>query len=164
MSAVAPELTDATVLDLFAGSGALGLEALSRGATQATFVENAPSALRALRQNIATLGAESAAVAIVSRDAIRYAGSLRPLQFDVAFADPPYGHGFATRLVDLWSRVPFARILCVEHAPAEPLPGVTPLRERRYGDTVLTFLAAASATTLDSRDSPAPEPEKADES
>lgn len=141
MSAIAAELPDANVLDLFAGSGALGLEALSRGAARATFVENAPSAIRALEQNIADLAPDRARVRVVRSDAIRFAESLRPFEFDVVLADPPYDQGLAARLVEVFQRNRFARFLCVEHAPTESLPDVTPLRQRRYGDTVLTFLA-----------------------
>lgn len=141
MSAISAELPDASVLDLFAGSGALGLEALSRGAAHVTFVENAPSAIRVLEKNIADLAPERARVRIVRSDAIRFAESLGPAEFDLALADPPYGTGLAARLVDVFLQNEFARTLCLEHAPAEPLPAVTPLRQRRYGDTVLTFLA-----------------------
>jgi 16S rRNA (guanine966-N2)-methyltransferase len=160
MSAMTSDLPGARVLDLFAGSGALGLEALSRGAEHATFVENAGPALRVLRQNISTLGVQTGTFEIVSADALRYAEALRPLRFDVAFADPPYGRGLATRLVEHWSAVPFSRILCIEHAPDEPLHGVDPVRQRRYGDTVLTFLVAPPATSHDSTDSPTPEPDE----
>lgn len=150
MSAVAPRLPDANVLDLFAGSGALGLEALSRGAARVTFVENGPPALRALRRNLADLGVRPGSVRIVSSDAVRFAEGLGAGEYDLAFADPPYGQGFATRLAGIWSATPFAGLVCIEHSPNEPLPGVTPLRIRRYGDTMLTFLATADPEAEDS--------------
>ena len=131
-------LPGARVLDLFAGSGALGLEALSRGAACAEFVElNAPS-LAALRENIEALQTEP--MAIVHRgDAMRFAERLLPAAFDVAFADPPYTVDHAGALVRLFRVTPFARILSVEHRASVEVPGDD---TRRYGDTALTFCYA----------------------
>jgi 16S rRNA (guanine966-N2)-methyltransferase len=144
MSTVAAELDGARVLDLFAGSGALGLEALSRGAAHATFVETAAPALRVLRSNIEALGAAGRATVFRS-DALRYAAALAPGSFDVAFADPPYGEGFALRLAEVFVARPFAAVLCVEHHRDDALPTVLPdHRSRRYGDTVLTYILAPS--------------------
>ena len=143
MSAVAPELPDARVLDLFAGSGALGLEALSRGAAHATFVENAPAALRTLQANLATLGAADRAT-VVRTDALRYVRAVEALSFDVAFADPPYAKGIAAALVEAFRERPFARLLCVEHRRTDPIPELPGARQKRYGDTVLTFIPAPS--------------------
>lgn len=135
MSILAESLPGARVLDLFAGSGALGLEAMSRGAASAEFVElNAPS-LRALRENIAALGLE-ARCTVHRGDALRFAERLPPAAFDVAIADPPYAHDAAARLVALFRRTPFARILSVEHSAVLSLPGDG---TRRYGDTALTL-------------------------
>jgi 16S rRNA (guanine966-N2)-methyltransferase len=135
MSILTESLPGARVLDLYAGSGALGLEALSRGAVSAEFVElNAPS-LRALKANIAALGLE-ARCTVHRGDALAFAERLAPAAFDVAFADPPYAHDAAARLVALFRRTPFARILSVEHAADLSLPGDG---TRRYGDTALTF-------------------------
>jgi len=141
MSAVAPELPDARVLDLFAGSGALGLEALSRGAAHATFVEQSARALDVLRANLRTLDAEANAE-IVRADAVAFAGRLGPLEYDVALADPPYGEGLAAALVEQFTAVPFARSLWVEHGARETLPAVAESRTRRYGDTALTSIRA----------------------
>ena len=136
MSILQPYLRGATVLDLFAGSGALGLEALSRGASSAVFVEIAPRSLRALGENIETLGA--GAVATVRRaDALRFAESLPVRAFDVAFADPPYGHGAAARLAELWHATPFASVLGIEHRFGERMPAGGD--SRRYGSTVVTI-------------------------
>ena len=124
------------MLDLCAGSGALGLEALSRGAARAEFVELNTKSLRALRENIELLGA--AATAIVHRgDAVRFAAALDPAAFDGAFADPPYGLGLAEAIAERWLKVPFATLLGVEHSTRDEMPhgGET----RRYGDTALTF-------------------------
>jgi len=142
MSAIAQDLPGASVLDLFAGSGALGLEALSRGAKQVTFVENAPSAVRVLHQNLKDLGVATDAVAVRVQDALRLAETVDPPDFDIAFADPPYQQGLATRLAEIFVERPFAKILCIEHGRGEPLPIGVAARTRRYGDTLLTFLIA----------------------
>jgi 16S rRNA (guanine966-N2)-methyltransferase len=141
MSAVAPDLPGARVLDLFAGSGALGLEALSRGADHATFVEQSAAALRVLRRNVETLGAGPRSQ-VVRADALRFVETLAGGAFDLALADPPYGAGLAAGLVDRFVRVPFAALLCLEHGPADRLPDVPGAVTRRYGDTRLTFLRA----------------------
>ena len=138
MSIVAPELPGARVLDLFAGSGALGLEALSRGAVSADFVEIGPGSLAALRQNISELGVAGEAK-VHRADALRFAGRLEPAAFDLAFADPPYTGDAADRLAALFRRRPFARILSIEHRADHALPGD---ETRRYGDTALTFFRA----------------------
>jgi 16S rRNA (guanine966-N2)-methyltransferase len=142
MSIVMPELPGARVLDLFAGSGALGLEALSRGASEVQFVELAPKSLSALKANLAALDAGEAAV-IHRGDALRFAASLAPHAFDVAFADPPYGLGMATKLAGLWLATPFAPVLGIEHRVDEVLPGDGD--RRRYGDTAVTIFRAAAA-------------------
>lgn len=143
MSVLAPELPGARVLDLFAGSGALGLEALSRGASAATFVERAPAALRVLRANIEVLGAE-ARVRVVAADALKYLDGLEPLAYDVALADPPYGRGFAASLVERYVAEPFARLLALEHRRDDPIPALADVRTKRYGDTFLTFIPATA--------------------
>jgi 16S rRNA (guanine966-N2)-methyltransferase len=138
MSILADALPGARVLDLYAGSGALGLEALSRGAAASDFVELNPPSLRALEANVAVL--QVGAQARVHRgDALRYAERLEAGAYDVAFADPPYTRDDAARLVALFRRTPFARILSVEHRAAERLEGDS---TRRYGDTALTFCHA----------------------
>jgi 16S rRNA (guanine966-N2)-methyltransferase len=141
MSAVADRIPGARVLDLFAGSGALGLEALSRGAEHAVFVESAPAALRALRANLDALGAGGRAD-VVRTDALRYVAGLDTGAFDLAFADPPYGQGLAAGLADRFAEHPFAGLLCLEHGRDDALPDLPGARVRRYGDTVLTFLPA----------------------
>jgi 16S rRNA (guanine966-N2)-methyltransferase len=132
------DVTGVRALDLFAGSGALGLEALSRGAASADFVELNPPSLRALEANIAALGVDGQA-RIHRGDALRFAEHLPAGAYDVAFADPPYNRDDAVRLVALFRRTPFARILSVEHRAAERLEGDS---TRRYGDTALTFCHA----------------------
>ncbi|MBI4521982.1 MAG: 16S rRNA (guanine(966)-N(2))-methyltransferase RsmD [Gemmatimonadetes bacterium] len=145
MSALSPRLGGARVLDLFAGSGALGLEALSRGAEHVTFVEKAGEALRVLAENVATLGAD-ASVQVVRGDALRYVARLQPHAFDIALADPPYEQGLAARLVTAFLENPFAGELWVEHRTSEPMPDAPGMRQRRYGDTTLTAVAAPPPT------------------
>ncbi|MBP2648660.1 MAG: methyltransferase [Gemmatimonadetes bacterium] len=139
MSILSDALPGARVLDLFAGSGALGLEALSRGAASVDFVDIAPRSIAALKSNIDSLGVGE--VARVHRaDALRFAARLAPLSYDVAFADPPYTIGTAaTDLVRSFRETPFARILAVEHA-SDTDPGGD--QSRRYGDTTITFCYA----------------------
>ncbi len=139
MSALQPRLPGARVLDLFAGSGALGLEALSRGAAHATFVEIGRAALKALTENVGALGA-GAEVDVVRGDAMRYVARLEPGAFDVALADPPYEKGLAGALVTAFVRCPFAAELWLEHRTGEALPEPAGARHRRYGDTTLTFI------------------------
>ena len=141
MSALGPDVVDARVVDLFAGSGALGLEALSRGAASVVLVERARGALTAIRANIERLGAEDE-VRVVSDDVFRYLGRVDE-PFDLAFADPPYGTGDAPRLVEAFTAAPFARELWLEHPFREDLPLPEHAKTRRYGDTALTVLPAA---------------------
>lgn len=135
MSILGPALPGARVLDLFAGSGALGLEALSRGAASVDFVElNGPS-LKALGDNIAALDAGDL-VTIHRGDALRFVQRLEAGAYDIALADPPYTGDQARRLIALFRETPFARILSVEHRAGDDPGGDD---TRRYGDTALTF-------------------------
>lgn len=144
MSILGPAIAEARVVDLFAGSGALGLEALSRGAASAHFVDDAPTSLAAIRKNATLLGAGDRAV-IHRGDAMAYIATLGAGAFDIAFADPPYAKLTATTIAQLWMKRPFAAILGVEHHRAERLPD--PGESRTYGDTVITFYRSESPTT-----------------
>ena len=131
-------IEDATFVDLFAGSGALGLEALSRGASHATFVERDRAALSALRMNIDTLGFSDQAT-VVPTDSLRWLANAG--HHDVVLADPPYGF-------DDWDVVlatTEADLLVAESntAIAASEPWVL-LRERTYGSTVVTILSGAA--------------------
>jgi 16S rRNA (guanine966-N2)-methyltransferase len=137
MNILRDRLGGASCLDLFAGTGAMGLEALSRGAARCDFVEMFPRNLVLLGRNIEALGADAAQV--FRADALRFAARLEPLAYDVAFADPPYTTGHAARIAALFRDKPFARILGVEHDKSED---VGEGEHRRYGTTVLTFLEA----------------------
>ena len=83
------DVKNARVLDLFAGSGALGLEAVSRGSQSADFVETRPSSLHALRANVAALRLRER-TRVFKRDALPFAAALQPNAYDIAFVDPPY--------------------------------------------------------------------------
>jgi len=137
MSMMQPLLHDARVLDLFAGSGGLGLEALSRGALHATFVERAGPALKTLNANIRRLDA-GAMTTVVRGDAAKYFNALEPGAFDLILADPPYGSGDAAALAETFLRRPCAPILWIEHRIDDPLPEAELADTRRYGDTLLT--------------------------
>jgi 16S rRNA (guanine966-N2)-methyltransferase len=121
LDAIAAEIQGARVLALFAGTGALGLEAISRGARSADFVEFRPASLHALKANVAALGLRRQ-TRIFKRDAIPFAEALGPDSYDVAFADPPYGSKILDRVLAAWRRSHFARVFAVEHDPAHDLP------------------------------------------
>ncbi len=136
MSIVQPYLVGAEVVDLFAGSGALGLEALSRGASVAHLVERHAKTFAVLQENVQTLGAGSAAV-LHRQDAYTFLRGSAPAQFDVAFADPPYGGEDAKKLAALWLDKPFARLLGIEHDSHQVLEGCSDVR--KYGTSAISF-------------------------
>ena len=141
MSIVPGLLPEAKVLDLCAGSGALGLEALSRGAATCDFVENDPHAIVVIRANLAHLGGHPGAM-VHREDAARFVATLGPLAYDVAFADPPYAADTGALLVERWLDVPFAAVFGVEHSSSVSMPA--PGQTRRYGSTSLTFFRAST--------------------
>ena len=135
-------VTGARVLDLFAGTGALGLEALSRGAASASFVESGRKALGLLRENIARCGAGEAA-RVLPLDA-RRPGPNPGAPHDLVFLDPPYGKGLGeaalgAALAGGWI-AGGALIVWEESARVTPPEGLRVIEERRYGDTVIRFL------------------------
>jgi 16S rRNA (guanine966-N2)-methyltransferase len=136
MSIVHPLLPDARVLDLCAGSGALGLESLSRGAAVCDFVEQAPRVLRVLEANIATVGGHPGAH-VIRDEADRFVSRLAAGAYDIAFADPPYAEPLALALAERWLAVPFATVFGIEHSSAITLPTLG--QTRRYGSTAVTF-------------------------
>jgi 16S rRNA (guanine966-N2)-methyltransferase len=133
---LAPDLSGARILDLFAGTGALGLEAISRGAHRADFVELRPDSLHALRANVALLRLRER-TRIFKRDALPFAAALPADSYDVAFADPPYNSRMLDRLIDNWRATHFARVLAVEHARGHVLPAGA--NTRTYDDSVITI-------------------------
>jgi 16S rRNA (guanine966-N2)-methyltransferase len=132
---LAPTIHGAHVLDLFAGSGVLGLEALSRGAHHVDFVELSEKSLRTIRANIAVLGVGSR-TQLYRGDALRFAQRLAEGAYDVALADPPYTTDQAVRLLEIFRQCTFARVLSIEHRASLACPGD---ETRRYGDVALTF-------------------------
>jgi 16S rRNA (guanine(966)-N(2))-methyltransferase RsmD len=150
MDTLAPRLPGARVLDLFAGAGGVGLEALSRGAASATFVEQDARAVAALRDNVAALGV--GAVAHVRRgDVLREIPALYRAgeRFDIVFLDPPYEAG----LVDATLQALGGGGLLLAEAwviaqhftkrpPAETIGVLAAFRTRRFGETTLTFYRA----------------------
>jgi len=136
---LAPDVPGARVLDLFAGTGALGLEALSRGAASADFVETRPSSLHALRANVAALRVRDR-TRVFKRDALPFAAALEPDSYEIAFADPPYGSRMLDRVIESWRERRFSRLLAVEHAREHVLPrGV---KQRVLEDTAVTIYSA----------------------
>ena len=139
LDVLGPDLMDARVLDLFAGSGALGLEAISRGARSADFVEFRPSSLHALRANVAALRLRER-TRIFKRDAIVFAAALKPDSYDIAFADPPYESRLLNRVLEDWRASRFSRVLAVEHARDHQLPGGA--FRKTFQDTAVTIYRA----------------------
>lgn len=139
---LAPELDGARVLDLFAGTGALGLEALSRGAKTCDFVETRPASLHALKANVAALRYRDV-TRIFKRDALPWAAALRAGQYDLAFCDPPYESRMLDRVLDHWRATPFARVFVAEHARTHPLPPGA--LTRTFDDTAITIYRAPAA-------------------
>jgi 16S rRNA (guanine966-N2)-methyltransferase len=146
MTRLEPDLEGARLLELFAGSGALGIEALSRGARSVDFVEDGPASLHALKANVAAFPLRRRA-RVFKRDAIPFVEALDAGAYDIALADPPYGSRKLDRVVERWLEVPFSRVLCVEHERGRALPAGGSSRTRRqtyaFGDTAVTFLRAA---------------------
>lgn len=134
------------VLDLFAGSGAVGIEALSRGAAHATFVDSAKPALAALRQNLATMGLGPAVTSVIDRDSLAALPRLAPpAPYRFVFIDPPYASDLAVRAaaaLPLEKLAPDA-VVAIEHdrrnAPPEAVGSLVQTDQRRYGDTFISF-------------------------
>ena len=137
----------AYVLDLFAGSGALGIEALSRGADHATFVDQSRPALRVLAGNLDELGLTDRAT-VIAGDAIAVAQRPPPRPWQLVLVDPPYASDLAVRAVQAIPRAHLAAgaRFVIEHdkrhAPPEALGSLLRTDHRRYGDTLLSFYEA----------------------
>lgn len=133
-------LEGAAVLDLYAGSGGLGLEALSRGAARATLVESAPRALAALRANVAALGLPGAEV--VADRVERFLARTEPVRYDVVIADPPYALAAGPLLAALPGWITEDGVVVLERASRDGEPaaaGWQTIRSRRYGDATLWY-------------------------
>lgn len=140
LDALAADLAGARVLDLFAGTGALGIEALSRGARTADFVEFRPASLHALKANVAALKLRER-TRIFKKDAIPFAANLEAGSYEIAFADPPYTSRLLERVIEIWRDLRFSPILAVEHDRSHQLPGGA--WRKNFADTALTIYRAA---------------------
>jgi 16S rRNA (guanine(966)-N(2))-methyltransferase RsmD len=136
---------DARVLDLYAGSGAVGIEALSRGAAHADFVELDRSALAAIRENLERAGVGESG-SVHGRDVLLYLGAPGEDRFDLAILDPPYAErAILAPLERLVGRLAPGAMVVIKHhwRTSVPTPrGLTNWRQRRFGETTLTFLVA----------------------
>lgn len=140
--------TDRSFLDLFAGSGSVGLEAASRGAKQIVFVEKSGKLIGVLRENVSLCGCSEQARII--HDGVASALCVlydQPGRFDVIFADPPYGQGFIGETLGALRNCPVIReggILVLQHSVREPLPELPKpwlvADQRKYGENLLTFI------------------------
>ncbi len=139
----------ARFLDIFAGCGNCGLEALSRGACRAVFIEKEPRLVEAIRENLRLLGFEGRAE-VIAADAERGVGRLakKAERFDILFADPPYDEGFLAEIMKWLEKANLLAvngIIVLQHSVREPLEGscvqaMAVADQRRYGDTMLSFL------------------------
>lgn len=130
-------VVDATVLDLFAGSGALGIEALSRGAAQVTFVDQDRAARRAIETNLAACGLADQAT-VVTEPVERFVRTAADRRWDLALVDPPYDHSDDAWL-DLLDVLPADLAVLESNRPVEPPFGWEVLRSKRYGITHVTI-------------------------
>jgi len=144
-------IVGARVLDLFAGSGALGIEALSRGAEHAVFVDTSPRALEAVRANLAASGMEGPAQ-VVRADALAHLRSTAD-RYDLVLADPPYDFdGWAELLGQLVAVAPDGVVVAESDRAVPVVGGTSVLRERRYGGTVVTIISNAGPCPPDRPD------------
>jgi 16S rRNA (guanine(966)-N(2))-methyltransferase RsmD len=141
---VGPEIADAHVVDLFAGSGALGIEALSRGAAHVTFVDREPRGLAILRQNLDALGFKERSRVIRAEAARWLEGSpAEIMDADIVFLDPPYGDEVLDRVLKALDHGSGQPTVVAEYSRRQSLPALTRLRverERKYGDTMVAVL------------------------
>ena len=135
LDVLAKDLPGSRVLDLFAGTGALGLEAMSRGAASADFVEFRPASLHALKANVAALKLRER-TRIFKKDAMAFILGIKPPGYDIAFADPPYTSRLLERVLALWRGQRFARILAVEHSASLQLPPGA--HRKRFEESAIT--------------------------
>ena len=142
--AILPDVAGGHVLDLFAGSGALGIEALSRGAAHATFVDSGKAALAAIRANLATLGIADRAT-VIAGDAVAVAGRPAAVPWSLVLIDPPYASDLAVRAGAALARAQLVAgaVIVIEHdrrhAPPDAIGSLLRTDQRRYGDTYISF-------------------------
>jgi len=143
---ILPSMESVSFLDIFAGTGSVGIEALSRGSASVVFIEKETLHAIELKKNLALCGFEKASEVIVcsAERGIRTLSEHRR-RFDIVFADPPYGKGLATRTVELLEGTDLIAedgFLVVEHSFRETIVSENEFiltDQRRYGDTVLSF-------------------------
>jgi 16S rRNA (guanine966-N2)-methyltransferase len=140
---ILPDVEGMQVLDLFAGSGALGIEALSRGAAHATFIDQAKPALAAVRGNLRELGLEARST-VIAGDAVAMAARHVPASpWQLVFVDPPYRSDLAVRAVQTLAHLAPEAVIVIEHdrrnAPPDALGSLLRTDQRRYGDTLVSF-------------------------
>lgn len=121
MTMLKADLPKARILDLFAGTGAMGLEAVSRGAKYVDFVEFGPTSLHSLKANIARLRIREK-TKVFKKDALPFAAALEPWRYDIVFVDPPYGSKMLDRVIETWQEKKYSHILVAEHAVAHEMP------------------------------------------
>jgi 16S rRNA (guanine966-N2)-methyltransferase len=143
---IGPGIADVHVLDLFAGSGALGIEALSRGAAAVTFVDREPRGLAILRQNLDALDLKERA-RVVRGDVVRWleASPHEIKRAAFVFMDPPYDDAVLDRALKVIDREVSGATVVAEHSRRQELPTLVRLRvdrQRRYGDTMVTVFRA----------------------
>ncbi len=136
-SVLVHDLHDAMVLDLFAGSGSFGIEAISRGAAQVTFIEKTKECIIVIEKNLETIDAREKAI-IIKADARTFIKKCTSL-FDLIFMDPPYHKGLATELAPhVYTLLKVGGILVIEHSPREEIPLVA-WKTKQYGDTSISY-------------------------
>jgi 16S rRNA (guanine966-N2)-methyltransferase len=140
---ILPDVAGMQVLDMFAGSGALGIEALSRGAAHATFIDLSKPALGVLRTNLRELEIEDRATVLAGDAVVLAARHVPASPWQLVFVDPPYRSDLATRSVLALAHLAAAPVVVIEHdrrnAPPENLGSLLRTDQRRYGDTMVSF-------------------------
>ncbi len=149
---LAGRVPDARVLDLYAGSGAIGIEALSRGAAHCDFVEHDRRALAVIRENLERAGVGDRA-SVHGQEVLRYLAIPDGDRYDLAVLDPPYvERAILAPLERLVGRLAPGAVVVVKHHWRTPIPqppGLAAWRERRFGETTLTFLATDGADRVE---------------
>jgi len=138
------------VLDLFAGSGALGIEALSRGAEKVVFVENSYASINLVRKNLERFGFKNKTV-VIKKEVLKFLKGGRREHFDLILADPPYGKGICQKIIDILAYQSFLNtdgILVIEHHKKEKIEkglNFILLKQGKYGDTRVSFFCKKSS-------------------
>jgi 16S rRNA (guanine966-N2)-methyltransferase len=137
------DIIDRNVLDLFCGSGSLGIEALSRGAATVAFIDFDKEALEITRRNLSTLGLEKKATCILA-DVMKIGGRIREAKFDLIFIDPPYENQYGSQIIKLlldYAILAEAGLLVLEHSRHEEIvyEPLKLLKQLKFGQTEVDF-------------------------